>query len=362
METEKRIITAEGWYLTGKQKQWGIGTHYNVLAKSVEIPEGLRVKFYENADGSGWQTRWYYGHNTLTETYLYHNDFAGRMSVEATSVKTADCIAVHWRGNAGVNYYQHTLLVPPGAHNAGGIAEVIPNDLLESAEVPEGLTATFFEHGGFQGGNLEFSGKKGGTSVFFADFNWQNVVSSIKVEADEWEFFGHEFLEMIDKITYKTIGGSGTLYNDGQTEAVMRTGIAVDMSESTEQTTENSHEIGASLETKIGTSVGGGIGPVNVEVTAEVTAGVSFNMASSFAFATSHTEGISQTAEVEAPVPPGERYKISMLVNREKGTYRVLKTYRNKQTGETIGQVCRIFVDSALNWEAQITDGTGQIV
>ena len=183
------LIYPKIWEQGVEFERVGPGYHYKQRnVKSIVVPEGQVVTFYEHQDRTGKKSLPFY------EGAYHHLDFYGVGSspgvihVEETELTTLDMIEVAWDvtyGKGKDEKYPMFYRVPIGDREFG---TDFPNDRIQTLRIPFGLTVEVFADGSFKGGSLIFSGntENGVETVKLWEFDYGKRVSSMKVRADKW--------------------------------------------------------------------------------------------------------------------------------------------------------------------------------
>ena len=147
------------WWKGGKRFDLLPGYHNNVVGNigSMYIPDGIRVKFWKDAQRTQGETRWFYPAD-YEEVYQSSHTEAGCVLVEECAVKHTDVVELIV---LGYNNYRSRYCLPVGEFYAGspGSIHTFPNDAIDELIVPLGMRAEVFADGLDSGtGSLIFTG------------------------------------------------------------------------------------------------------------------------------------------------------------------------------------------------------------
>lgn len=334
------IQTADQWYLQGNQQSFTKGVYYNVPVRSLRVAPGYRVRWYQNADQTGWKTRWFY-EGSYPEVYHYGGDHAGRLVVEETDVLKEHCAEISWVHDFGSGTITLSHLIPPGRYYAADPDHGFPNDALDSISLWVGGSAKVFRDGNFSGGNLEFSG---GQHIDLHTLGFGDTVSSIEVTADEWEYAGASIESAKALETYEEKSSPTIVYNRTDEENSIEKLISYSTENRQDET------LGVNVNTGVNLEVTGGTGdasPVKFETKVGVSVEVGMNTEKSKGTSTSWL--FEEKAIVS--VPAWSSRAVSVTVKRGRFEFVVVKSMINKKTGYQLQKRTIVTVDNALSAE-----------
>ena len=345
------LLHKKGWLLDKDPTQLALGYHYDQSVRSIVIPEGQMVTFYENEDRQGFKSRIFYEGEYLDISFHGAPLHPGVVHVEKTDLTKMDMVQVEngreWTDDKGkTHWFIQIWKIPVGQRKHG---DDFPNDVLDIIKIPFGVTVEVFDDENFKGGSLFFSGTDpdGYTLVKLEDRNYNDKVSSMIITSDEWEPAGIELRnERITEGDNKKIGGTGELSNnadDGDAEITKE----IEVTKETSTTTEWNMEVGVAV------SVGFEAGYDN-NVVAKATGNIEISFAAAWGGSQTETETVRIMESVTATVPPMSTRKISVWLERGKMEADAIRKLRNVRTGSIIEQNGKITVDYATKTVAEV--------
>ncbi len=199
-----------GAYLNGEPgSQSRIGTYWNDKISSVWIENGYKVTIYEHFDFAG-KKQTLYGERggtlyNLTETNF--NDVLSSYRIERISSDGRDryktpekkdrykdthrkdrdreqkrrsyCIFYEHTDKQGASFYGNT--------GKQGSLKIKWNDKISSVWVKDGYAVTVYEHAGYGGRRETLYGRKGGALFNLTDMNFNDMVSSYRIEKTSYK-------------------------------------------------------------------------------------------------------------------------------------------------------------------------------
>ena len=360
------LLHKKGWLLDKEPTQLALGYHYDQHVRSIVIPEGQQVTFYENEDRQGFKSRTFYEGEYLDISFHGAPLHPGVVHVEKTDLTRMDMIQVeddrYWTDDKGK---KHTFIMiwklPIGQRKHG---DDFPNDVIDRIKIPFGVTVEAFDDGNFKGGSLFFSGTDpdGYTLIYLKDRDYQNKVSSMIITSDEWEPAGIELRnERIVDGNDKKLGGTVELANNikkssnpdpelAAAEDVANTAvISKEITFSTQKTTETRFDTALGIAVSVGFEAG-----YDNNIVAKATGNLEISAEVAFGKSQIKTEQVDITETVEAPVSPESTVKISMWAERGKMIAEAIRKFRNKRSGAIIEQEGEIIIDHATRTLAEV--------
>lgn len=362
----------------------GPGYHYHQDCRSLIVFPGEIVTLYRERDRTGFKTwKLYEGHYDDL-TFYGIGKYVGCIHVEQTDVTAEDLVEIGWwvPFQEGSPPYGCAIKLPPGEWT-GKDEQDFPNDRIEWLNIPYGIQAECFrdfdQHGKPAGGSLIFSGdaaelaEENGEQVVLStgikhvkltppDFDWQGIVSGIKITAEDWVDAGQS-IEQSSISTDSENSFAGTIRladnyprtadEEGELEntisqTVTRTSSDT-MTENWNSELNGSATLGASVEValKNSTEVGGGVpgvGEVKNTTELSVSAGIYGEVSMGFSKARGGEHTTTEETQLSAQIS---------LTSKRQGTYHascfieygvirgtMVQKYRNKRTGATIRKYC----------------------
>ena len=345
----------EGGWESGKIDEIGQGFYYNRSCRSLKVSPGYVARFYENRDREGKKSFPFYEgtYNDISFYGVHQNP--GAVEVEKTDLTHLDFVevahGVWWDGDGQSGLYMKTYKLPIGDRRYG---VDFPNDKISHLRLPYGLTAEVYDNDNFEGGSLIFSGNEQGgvTFVDLDNFDYDGLVSSVKVRADEWVSAGVAFENVeINDNAGEVFGGSVRLDNNTSKndQSVSETII----SELAEETSEE-WGIEAGIAASVGFEAGYDSGTVakatgNLEVS--VSAG----------YGESKTTSKTKTFESQATAVADAYQSIiaSMYIQIGEMTADCIRKWRNQRTNVIIEQRGRIRCKNGISFRVEYSEPKG---
>ena len=315
-----------GLWEGGTQKQLNPGYHYKESCRTLIVPPGEVVTFYQNQDMTGAKSLLFYEGVYHDLTYYAIQQKPGLIHVERTDLTHLDFIEVG-RGHYGSGGYYVFHLIPVGDRSAPAD---FPNDWMDKIYLPYGVTAEVFKDGLDSAHKLFFEGGTEGkrTEVNFAkefpDFNRQ--ISAIRITADDWEPAGLS----LENVTI--IPGQDKVA--ATVEEANNSDIVQDYEKVLSTTVEESNETSFNVDLNITTSIGFEAG---IE-TAKVTGGVSISVGVGYGKTTTKTTTREMSDSLIMHVEPHTTGKGSLFVEYGGMTADAIQKWRCKRTGAIIEQ------------------------
>ena len=330
-----------GWWQSGDREDLGPGVYYNKTVGCINVPDNMRVKWYSNHQRTEGETGWILP-SYIEEVYqVYHTD-AKCLVIEECAVKKNDVVELI---KYGYNNYRCKYTLPVGTHQAG--PHTFPNDAIDEIVIPLGMTAEVFADGINSGtGSLIFTGTEGGNRVNLASFNYQDVITSLIITADEWELAGIELVDAtIEEGTKNVRSGSITLHNNSDSKDTLSGSTTIQSEDSVTQNWDIRAGVTFNSETTAKASTGIFEIEQKVGLSISVEGGYGQNIAKS------NGEEFTVTAEMEVPAHTSKTASIII----EYGTLKAkaVRHIRNKRTGQTITENGEIF--TSKGYKATVT-------
>lgn len=335
-------MAAVDMYVDMYSEWWRQGTHYPLTkglhygnninfqgCGSIYIPEGKRVRFYENADGTGNISPWYYGPTEFPEFYHVGNTNPGRIAVEDTGLEAKDMVIALHKHDFGSGHIWLKMALPPGEY---GIDDYCKNDWIHSIEVPPFTVVTLWDEGNRTGRNVVLTGNDENfpTHYDLAAFNMKDQVSSVKIEPDEWEAAGVRVDQnSIQFDEYDEVASTVELANNGDSDATLKD--TVQYTSQTEAT--QNWEVSAAARFSSETTIKGSFGPF---ADVEQKFGLEIEVAGGYGQSKSESDGLTFEHGFEVEVPGGEVRYGSLIVKYGRMRGVAEKVYRNRRTGAEV--------------------------
>ena len=342
-------ICESGW-LVGKSKQLTVNYHYKERCRSMKVPPGYMVTFYEKQDREGWKSLIFYEGEYTDLTFHGVPEKPGLIHVENTDLTHLDLVEVAygtWMEDQKSTYLT-TLKLPIGDRRYGAD---FPNDRVSHLRIPYGVTMEVFDNDDFQGGSLFFSGDvQGGTSfVNLDDYDYDGKVSSIRIRADEWVSAGVAFENVeINDSAGEVFGGSVRL--DNNTSKDDQTVTETITAEITEETSEE-WNIEAGVTASVGFEAGYEGGTV-----AKATGNLEVSV--SGGYGESKTTSKTKTFESQATAIADAYQSViaSMYIQIGEMTADSIRKWRNKRTNVIIEQRGRMRTKNGINFRVEYSE------
>ena len=322
------------WEQGGKSERLTPGYHYKKYVKSLVIPEGQQVTFYEREDRTGWKSL-PMNEGTYHHLYFYGvRERPGVIHVEENRLTSLDLVEVGWnveyeKGKKYPMYYS----IPIGDRKAG---EDFPNDRIQWLFIPFGVTVEVFDDANFQGGSLIFSGNTEGKKerVNLWDYHFKSGVaswktSSMKIRADKWVSAGVA-IENETIIDGEKVAATTELCNNSPHTAT----VSKEISAQVEETVGEDWNIEAGVTAKVGFEAGPEVCKVTGEVEVSLSGGYGENKS------TTKSKGFVDTASVE--INGFGRAKASMIIETGRMEADAIRKWRNVRNNAIIEQKGRI--------------------
>ncbi|MCP4345297.1 MAG: hypothetical protein GY795_07200, partial [Desulfobacterales bacterium] len=166
-----------GYFEDGAGSRNRLETDWNDKVSSVRIENGYKVTIYEHNDFSGKKQTLYgkRGGTLYNLTNTGFNDMMSSYKITGSSDNGGDICTFYEHADRG------------GAHLEGelGSQSRIPahwNDKISSVRIKNGYKVTIYEHADFSGKKQTLYGERGGTLYNLTDTNFNDVLSSYRVE------------------------------------------------------------------------------------------------------------------------------------------------------------------------------------
>ena len=318
-------IYENGWK-KGKSHTLGPGYHYKKKCRSMVVPDGLKVIFYENQDRTGNKSLVFYEGEYSDLTFYDVRNAPGVIHVEKCELKAEDMIRVTWdriyhAGKKTEGEYRMFQKLPVGDH-----LDNFPSDKIEGVEIPMGITVELYDKAKFEGGSLIFSGNKENKRQRYvlSNYDYYKKVSSLKVRADRWELAGIELRDEQIVDGGEKVGGTTELSNNSQhTTQVTKEIVGVK-----EESTEENWNVGGRVAAKVETEFN--IGAV------KTTAGVEVEISGGYGESASKTDTSEIHDSVTVEVAGFGTAKASMIIEYGKMVAKAIRKWRNIETGYII--------------------------
>ena len=326
------LIYRKIWEQGDKREQLSAGYHYKKEVRSLVVPEGQTVTFYEREDRTGRKSL------PMNEGTYHHLDFygvkdkPGVVHVETNGLTSLDLVEIGWNveyepGKKYPMYYS----IPVGDRKAG---EDFPDNKIQWLLIPFGMTVEVFDSSDFSGGSLIFSGNKQGEKerVNLWDYHFKSGVaswraSSIRVRADEWVSAGIAIeQETIVSESNDKVVATTELANNSPHRATVSKEIMAQV----EETTEENWNIEAGVTAKAGFEAG----PEMCKVTGELEVSLSGGYGESKL--SSNTRSFTDIASIE--IDGFGKAKASMIVEEGRMEGIAVRKWRNKRNNVIIEQ------------------------
>ena len=345
------LLHKSGWLLDKEPVRLTPGYHYKQRVRSIIIPEGQMVTFYENEDRQGFKSKIFYEGEYMDISWYGVHGKPGVVHIEETGLRAKDMIQVQngvpFDGDDGKRHWFVMIWKIPIGQRKKGVD--FPNDVIDQLKIPFGVTAEVYDKENFQGGSLIFSGNdpNGMQSIKMQDYNYHDKISSMIISSDEWEPAGIELRnERITDAVGKKLGGTGTIANNSdQGDATLTKEIEVTREKST--ATEWNVEGGVTVSAGFEAGYDNG-------VVAKATGGIEVSFSAGYGESESKTETSRTLDSVSVTVPPMSTRKISIYVEYGKMEADAVRKLRNRRTGAFIEQTGKITIDYASKTEAEV--------
>ena len=336
------------WWKGGKRFDLLPGYHNNVVGNigSMYIPDGIRVKFWEDATRTKNESRWFYP-GDYEEVYQSSPTGAGCVLVEECAVDRTDLVEFIV---LGYNNYRSRYNLPIGEFYAG--IHTFPNDAIDEIIIPLGMTVEVFADGLDSGtGSLIFTGLPGGNRINLESFGYKDVITSVKITADDWELAGIELQDAeIEESTREVIAGHLTLHNNSSSPDTLSGQTTVQ----SEDSSGSQWDVSAGVSFTSETTIKGGVAGFGEF---EQKFGMTLELAAGYGQNESHSKGESFTVEATMEVPPHSSKSASIIIHYGTLKAQARRTWRNKRTGQTIQETGTIF--SAKGYKAEVSTRDG---
>ena len=344
------LLHKSSWLQDKKPTQLGPGYHYDQSVRSIVVPEGQQVTFYENQDRQGFKSKIFYEGEYADISWYGIHQKPGVVHIEQTGLRSNDMIQVEngvsWTDDKGKHWFIMIWKIPVGQRKKG---DDFPDNVIDRIRIPFGVTVEVFDKENLEGGSLIFSGNDvdGDTIINLPDYDYHDKISSMIVSSDDWEPAGIELRnERITEGDSKKRGGTGTIANNSD-EGVATLTKEIEVTREKSTTTEWSIEGGVSVSSGFEAGYDNG-------VVAKATGEIEISFSAGYGESESKTE-ISRTMDsVTAEVPPMSTRKISIYVEYGKMEADAIRKLRNRRTGMIIEQTGKITIDYASKTEAEI--------
>ena len=322
------LLHKSGWLQDKEPKQLHPGWHYKKSVRSIVVPEGQIVTFYENQDQKGFKSRLFYEGEYLDVSWYGVKQEPGAIHIEKTELRSQDMIQIeddrYWKQDGKNHRFIKIWKLPVGDRRMG---DDYPNDVIDRIIIPFGLEVTVFEDGSFKGGKLVFSGNNPEKPevIFLKDFNYQNRVSSMQIRSDNWILAGIALEEeTLSESKQEKIGATIELANNSPHTSMAQKEISCEFEEGKEE----SWEAGVS----VGITAGFEAGPETFKVKGEleVTASANFGETKS----TSKTVSFDDIVSVQ--IEGYGKAKASMIIEYGAMEAIAVRKWRSKRNNTII--------------------------
>lgn len=348
------ILYKKFWKMGKEYVQLAPGHHYKQTGRSLVVPEGQCVVFYENQDRTGKKSATFYEGEYYDLSFFGIKQKPGVIHIAKTDLRANDMIQVEngvpfKDGKGKTSYYIQIWKIPVGNRKAG---EDFPDNKIDRLKIPFGVVAEVFDNDKFQGGSLIFSGDKMGKNkvVELNQYKYHDKVSSMIITSDEWEPAGVELRnERITESVGKRLGGTGMLANNAD-DGVASITKEIEVTRETTVTTDWNVEGGVSVSAGFEAGYEGGMSGV----VAKASIGVEVSFSAGYGQSDSKTESTRTMDAVTAEVPPMNTRKVSIYVDYGKMEADAIRKLRNKRSGAIIEQTGKITIDYATKTESEV--------
>lgn len=344
----------EGIYGGGKRTELGIGTHYNIKASSIYVPEGYKFSHYSTIEEKEKEPAfaWYAGKYEDVSVYRIPRTLK-RVVIEKTDLLRKQMAIAKWWvdvGTGGKNFpieipltTEHALLNFWTGSGTGGID--LLDDNIEKLYVPEGLSVkSFIDHFDISNPNvikttpgLLISGPK---EVDFSKDPFKKYYKSISIMSIGG--VSYKLLSMeVDESTadwesYTTVGGKNRADNDTPMEAAS-VGVEIAYEETQSQT--DGWEAGFGIEMSNETQIGSDASFV------KTTFGVTLSVNASWHGETGKEKTKATTLTANATLDSFTACDAEVIVEMKKGEVDAIRRWLNMETGVVVEQKGRIEFD-----------------
>ena len=320
------------WEQGDKREQLLPGYHYKKEVRSLVVPEGQMVTFFEREDRTGYKSLPMH-EGTYHHLYFYGvRERPGVVLVEKVEITSNDLVEIGWnneyeKGKKYPMYYS----IPIGDRKKG---EDFPDNKIQWLLIPYGVTVEVFDSDNFQGGSLIFSGNTQGEKerVNLWDYKFQAGTaswrtSSMKIRADKWISAGIRIEEetIVSESNDKVVATT-ELCNNTPHKGM----ISKEISASVDETTGEDWNIEAGVTAKVGFEAGPEVCKVTGELEVSLSGGYGENKS------TTKAKGFTDIASVE--IDGFGKAKASMIVEEGKMEGIAVHKWRNTRTNVIIEQ------------------------
>ena len=321
---------------SGQKEQLTFNHHYKKKARTLRVPVGEKVIFYEHHDHTGKKSNIFYEGYYPDLSWYGIKGTAGVIVVDKCGLQPRDLIQLNWyrsfTSGGKTHWFQMTRKFPVGDY-----MKVEPNDEIDEVELPMGMCVHLYRDTEYQGGYKVFRGESDTKRTRFKlkDYDFQDTVSSMRVSADQWEFAGisltnPKVLECDDKFARALCFANNYDIEQEVTDTVSVT---------KERTVETNWNIGGRAMVKIEAAITTGI--------VETTVGGEVEISGGYGESESKTKSITTEVSPTYTVAPHDTIYGSMMVENGKTEFDIERKWRNTETGYTVSEKGKLTVEEA---------------
>ena len=334
------LLHKSNWLQDSKPEQLYPGWHYKKLGRSIVIPEGQTVTFYENEDQKGFKSGTFYEGEYVDLTFYGVHEKHGVIHIEKCELKSQDMIQVeddrYWTDDKGKRHTFVMIWKIPVGNRKEGVD--FPNDVLDRLRIPFGVEVTVFENSNFDGGKLVFSGNTPDQYdlIKLSEFDYQNKISSMIVTSDDWVLAGIALEEeSVSESNQEKIGATIELCNNSPHTATIQKEISCEFQESKEE----AWEVGVNVGVKAGFEAE----TLGIKVTGEV----SIEASAGYGQTESSSKAVEFTDVASVEIAGYGKAKVSMIIEYGSMECIAVRKWRNVRNNAIIEERGKIKFDVA---------------